>query len=145
MNKCSMQRFASPAPRNVELVMVVWVELQLVSPLDGFVCDSTVMLASSGRYNVADRQTCSMPAPKIKMVPWKPKFRINDSISIGNTKLPAAVPATHIPFAKARRLLKYIETIIMPGVVDRPPPIPKYVRIFVFEQEKMSTEFYFAD
>lgn len=120
-----MHRFASPAPRNVELVMVVCVELQLVSPFDGFVCDSTLGIFVSGvRYNVADRQTCNMPAPKIKMVPWKPKFRINDSISMGNTKLPAAVPATQIPFASARRFSKYIETIMMPGVVDRPPPIP---------------------
>lgn len=42
----------------------------------------------------------------------------------GNTKLPAAVPDTQIPFASARLLLKYIDTIIMPGVVDSPPPIP---------------------
>lgn len=43
---------------------------------------------------------------------------------IGNTKLPAAVPDTQIPLANARRLLKYIETIIMPGVVLKPPPMP---------------------
>lgn len=46
------------------------------------------------------------------------------SINIGKTKLPAAVPETQIPFANARRLLKYNETIIIPGVVDKPPPIP---------------------
>lgn len=44
---------------------------------------------------------------------------------MGNTKLPAAVPDTQIPFARARRFVKYIETMMMPGVVDSPPPIPK--------------------
>lgn len=43
---------------------------------------------------------------------------------MGNTKLPAAVPETQMPLAKARCLSKYSETIIMPGVVDKPPPIP---------------------
>lgn len=44
---------------------------------------------------------------------------------VGNTKLPAAVPDTHIPFARARCLSKYIDTMIIPGVVERPPPIPE--------------------
>lgn len=46
-------------------------------------------------------------------------------MSMGKTKLPTAVPDTQIPFANARCLSKYSETIIIPGVVDRPPPIPK--------------------
>lgn len=43
---------------------------------------------------------------------------------MGKTKDPAAVPDTQIPFARARLLLKYIDTMMMPGVVDRPPPMP---------------------
>lgn len=43
---------------------------------------------------------------------------------MGKTKLPAAVPDTQIPFANARRLLKYMDTMMIPGVVDKPPPIP---------------------
>lgn len=59
------------------------------------------------------------------MVPWNPKCLTSVSISRGNTKLPAAVPDTQIPFAKARCLSKYCDTNIIPGVVDNPPPIPK--------------------
>lgn len=42
----------------------------------------------------------------------------------GRMKLPAAVPETQIPLANARCLSKYWDTITMPGVVERPPPIP---------------------
>jgi len=44
---------------------------------------------------------------------------------MGSTKLPAAVPDTQIPLAKARCLSKYCETITIPGVVERPPPMPE--------------------
>ena len=38
--------------------------------------------------------------------------------------LPTAVPETQMPFAKARRLLKYRDVIIIPGVVAIPAPSP---------------------
>lgn len=42
----------------------------------------------------------------------------------GINMLPTAVPETHRPFAKARRLLKYWEVMIIPGVVANPAPSP---------------------
>lgn len=86
---------------------------------------SNKLLLSKGRYNNAEAQTCTIQPPRISIVPWKPNFFIRNSMSIGKTKLPAAVPDTQIPLANARRLLKYNDTIIMPGVVDKPPPMPK--------------------
>lgn len=66
---------------------------------------------------------------------------------MGKTKLPAAVPDTQIPLARARRLLKYIETMIMPGVVLSPPPMPTNivnddisVEKFIFTQKKKKKE-----
>ena len=41
--------------------------------------------------------------------------------------LPAAVPETQIPFANARRLLKYFEVIIIVGVVAIPAPNPECI------------------
>lgn len=67
---------------------------------------SIVAFISIGRYSVADTHTCNMHPPNIKIVPWKPKFWIKYSISMGKTKLPAAVPDTQMPLASARRLLK---------------------------------------
>lgn len=51
---------------------------------------------------------------------------------MGKTKLPAAVPETQMPLARALRLLKYIETMTIPGVVDKPPPIPEIGNEFEF-------------
>ena len=42
----------------------------------------------------------------------------------GINMLPTAVPETHMPFANARRLQKYRDVIIMPGVVAIPAPNP---------------------
>jgi hypothetical protein len=38
--------------------------------------------------------------------------------------LPTAVPETQMPFANARCLVKYLDVIIMPGVVAIPAPNP---------------------
>lgn len=51
---------------------------------------------------------------------------------MGKMKLPAAVPETQMPLARALRLLKYIETMMIPGVVDNPPPIPEIDTEFEF-------------
>lgn len=101
------------------------VELVLFSHLAVAFVDSVEPFTSIGRYNVADTHTCSIPAPNNSNVPWNPNFAMRYSMRMGNTKLPAAVPDTQIPFARARRFVKYIETMMMPGVVDSPPPIPK--------------------
>lgn len=78
-----------------------------------------------GRYRVAETQTCNMQPPRMRMVPWKPQLSAKCLIRTGRMKLPAAVPDTQMPFARARCLSKYWDTITMPGVVERPPPIPK--------------------
>lgn len=123
MNKCSMYRLASLLVDVERSVKLVTVECWLFSHLVAF-ADSVGLFSSNGRYSVAETHTCSMPAPSNSNVLWNPNFWIRYSMRMGKTKLPAAVPDTQIPFASARRLLKYIETMMIPGVVDKPPPIP---------------------
>lgn len=128
-NKCSMYFLLFGSSTDPMYVVLVVMPLLAITRdvLSGDFDDDVVepsLIVSNGRYKAAQAQTCNIHPPNIRIVPWNPKLCTKCSIKVGNTNEPAAVPDTHIPLARARCLSKYNETMIIPGVVLKPPPIP---------------------